>query len=90
MADGPFLLNPLSLTWMAQPTIGLCHGVPTSTSQNAPLPTLTSRVQTTRNDMKVSGAQVQVQRVRAETSRPCVEPIHGPGHEVYRFYSQQV
>ena len=31
MANGPFLPNPLSPAWMAQPTIGLCHGVPTST-----------------------------------------------------------
>ena len=52
MADGLFLLNPLSTAWMVQPTIGLCHGIPTSTSRNAPLPTLASRVQTKRNDTK--------------------------------------
>ena len=78
MADGPFLLNPLSSAWMAQPSIGLCHGVPTSTSRNAPLPTLTSRVQTKRNDTKISRAQAQAQRVQSETSRTGVEPIHGP------------
>ena len=51
---------------------------------------LASRVQTKRDDTKIQHAQAQAQRVWAEASRKSVEPIHGPGDEVNRFYSQQV
>ena len=90
MADGPLLLDPLSPDGLAHQTIRLCHGVPPSTSRDAPLPTLAAGVQKERNDTKNSRAQAQAQRVRSKTSRKGVESIYGPRHEIHRFHSQQV
>ena len=78
-----FLILSLLLGWRSQP-LDFVMAYPQAPAEMA------SRVPTKRNDKKISRAQAQVQCVRSETSRTGVEPIHGPGHEVHRFYSLQV
>ena len=51
---------------------------------------IATRVQTKRHDEKIPRAHTQMQRVWAEASRTSVEPIHGPGDEGNRFYTEQV
>ena len=90
LANCPVLPDPLPTAWVAQPSIGFCHGIPASASRDAPLTTIATRIQTKRHDLKIPRAQAQTQRVGADASRKSVEPIHGPGDEGNQFYPEQV
>ena len=90
LAKCPVPPDPLHTTRVAQPSIGFCHGVCASTSRDAPLPMIATRIQTKKYDQKIPRAQAQTQSLLAEASRKSVEPIHGPGYEGNWFYPEQV
>ena len=69
LANCPVLHDPLHTTRVAQPSIGFCHGVCASTSRDAPLPMIATRIQTKRHDQKIPRAQAQTQSVWAEAKQ---------------------
>ena len=85
-----FFFYTTPLTRVAQPAIGFCHGVHTSTFGDAPLPALAPRIQTEGHYLKIPRAQAQTQRLWAKASRKSLESLHGPGDEGHRFYPEQV
>ena len=90
MANRQTLPNLVHPPRVVQLAIGFCHGVPTSASRNAPLPTIATRVQKKMYDVKIPRAQTKMQCVWAKAIWEGMESIHGSGDEGDRFYTEHI
>ena len=88
LADCETIHDPFTYPPMAKPPTRLCHGLSSSPCRNATVHAFTPRILTRRNVTKDPCTQVGAQCVWAKASRPCMEQIHGPGHERNRFQAE--